>query len=81
MAANLTAIVGGVLVFRETIGVDSLAIIPGVAALSLVIWGVALAPAPVRTMSMSAAVRGWVDREHARGRCIRVKLGLDRPLS
>jgi drug/metabolite transporter (DMT)-like permease len=52
VAANLTAIVGGVLVFRETLGVDALAIIGRVAAFSLVIAGAALMPAPVR------AVRG-----------------------
>jgi len=50
VAANVTAIVGGVLVFRETIGVDTLAIIARVAAFSLVIAGAALMPAPVRTM-------------------------------
>jgi drug/metabolite transporter (DMT)-like permease len=50
VAANLTAIVGGVLVFRETIGVDALAIAGRVAAFSLVLVGAALMPAPVRAM-------------------------------
>jgi hypothetical protein len=36
VAANLTATVGGVLVFRETIGVDALAIAGRVTAFSLV---------------------------------------------
>ena len=51
VAANLTAIVGGVLVFRETIGADTLAIIGRVTAFSLVIVGAALMPAPVRAMN------------------------------
>jgi drug/metabolite transporter (DMT)-like permease len=55
VAANLTAIVGGVLVFRETIGVDALAIIARVAAFSFVIAGAALMPAPVRTMGAAEA--------------------------
>jgi drug/metabolite transporter (DMT)-like permease len=55
VAANVTAIVGGVLVFRETIGVDTLAIIARVAAFSFVIAGAALMPAPVRTMRTSQA--------------------------
>jgi drug/metabolite transporter (DMT)-like permease len=55
VTANLTAIVGGVLVFRETIGVDALAIIGRVAAFSLVIAGAALMPAPVRAMNGAEA--------------------------
>jgi drug/metabolite transporter (DMT)-like permease len=55
VAANLTAIVGGVLVFRETIGVDALAIVGRVAAFSLVIVGAALMPAPVRAMNEAEA--------------------------
>jgi drug/metabolite transporter (DMT)-like permease len=55
VAANLTAIVGGVLVFRETIGVDALAIVGRVAAFSLVIVGAALMPAPVRAMNGAEA--------------------------
>jgi drug/metabolite transporter (DMT)-like permease len=48
VAANLTAIVGGVLVFRETIGTDALAIVGRLIAFCLVIFGAALVPAPVR---------------------------------
>jgi drug/metabolite transporter (DMT)-like permease len=51
VAANLTAIVGGILVFRETIGVDALTIVCRIAAFSLVIVGAALMPAPVRAMN------------------------------
>jgi drug/metabolite transporter (DMT)-like permease len=50
VAANLVAIVGGVLVFRETIGGDALAITGRVGAFCLVIAGAALMPAPVRAM-------------------------------
>jgi drug/metabolite transporter (DMT)-like permease len=50
VAANLTAIVGGVLVFRETIGADALAIVGRVIAFCLVILGAALVPAPVRAV-------------------------------
>ena len=50
VAANLTAIVGGVLVFRETIGADTLTIAARVAAFSIVIAGAALMPAPIRAM-------------------------------
>ena len=55
VAANLTAVVGGVLVFRETIGIDALAIVARVAAFSLVIAGAALMPAPVRAMNRAGA--------------------------
>ena len=50
VAANLTAIVGGVLVFRETIGTDALAIVGRLVAFCLVIAGAALVPAPVRAV-------------------------------
>lgn len=55
VAANLTAIVAGVLVFRETIGVDALAITGRVGAFALVILGAALVPGPVRATRGSAA--------------------------
>jgi hypothetical protein len=55
VAANLTAIVGGVLVFRETIGADPLTIAGRVTAFSVVIVGAALIPAPVRAMRGLAA--------------------------
>jgi drug/metabolite transporter (DMT)-like permease len=55
VAANLTAIVGGVLVFRETLGVDALSIVGRVGAFSLVIVGAALVPAPLRAMRRAVA--------------------------
>ncbi len=54
-AANLTAIVGGVLVFRETIGEDAISVIGRVTAFSLVIAGAALMPAPVRAVKNAPA--------------------------
>jgi drug/metabolite transporter (DMT)-like permease len=48
VAANLTAIVGGILVFRETVGTGALEISGRMLAFCLVIAGAALIPAPVR---------------------------------
>lgn len=48
VAANIAAIVGGILVFQESIGEAPLAIVARVAAFSLVIVGGALMPGPVR---------------------------------
>ena len=48
VAANLVAIAGGVLVFRETIGTGALEISGRVVAFCLVIAGAALVPAPLR---------------------------------
>jgi len=48
VAANLTAIVGGILVFRDPIGTGVLEITGRMVAFSLVIVGAALIPAPVR---------------------------------
>jgi drug/metabolite transporter (DMT)-like permease len=48
VAANLTAIVGGILVFREPIGTGALEITGRMLAFGLVISGAALIPAPVR---------------------------------
>ena len=48
VAANLAAIVGGILVFREPIGSGPLAIGARVLAFCLVIAGAALMPAPLR---------------------------------
>jgi hypothetical protein len=50
VATNLTAIGGGVLVFRETIGTDALAIAGRVSAFCLIVAGAALVPAPVRAV-------------------------------
>jgi hypothetical protein len=48
VAANLAAILGGILVFRDPIGIGAVAIVGRVIAFSLVIAGAALMPAPVR---------------------------------
>jgi drug/metabolite transporter (DMT)-like permease len=48
IAANLTAIVGGVLVFREPIGTGPFAIAGRLIAFCLVVAGAALMPAPLR---------------------------------
>jgi drug/metabolite transporter (DMT)-like permease len=48
VAANLIAIVGGVLVFRDSIGTGALEIVGRMLAFGLVVAGAALIPAPVR---------------------------------
>jgi drug/metabolite transporter (DMT)-like permease len=48
VAANLVAIVGGVLVFRDSIGIGTVAISGRMIAFGLVIAGAALIPAPLR---------------------------------
>ena len=48
VAANLIAIVGGILVFRDPIGTGPVAITARMVAFCLVIGGAALMPAPVR---------------------------------
>ena len=48
VAANLAAILGGILVFRDPIGIGAPAIIGRVIAFGLVIAGAAFMPAPVR---------------------------------
>lgn len=48
IAANLTAIVGGILVFRDPVGTGALEISGRMLAFALVIAGAALIPAPVR---------------------------------
>jgi hypothetical protein len=48
VAANLAAILGGILVFRDPIGIGAVAIVGRVVAFGLVIAGAALMPAPVR---------------------------------
>ena len=48
VAANLTAIVGGILVFRDPIGTGPVAITGRMIAFCLVIAGAALIPAPLR---------------------------------
>jgi hypothetical protein len=48
VAANLVAIVGGVLIFRDSIGIGAAPIAGRMLAFGLVIAGAALIPAPVR---------------------------------
>lgn len=48
LAANLTATIGGILVFREPLGHSSLAVVARLIAFSLVIAGGALIPSPTR---------------------------------
>lgn len=48
LAANFTAIGGGILVFREPLGHTPLAVVARVIAFGLVIAGGALIPAPTR---------------------------------
>jgi hypothetical protein len=48
IAANLTAIMGGILVFRDPIGTGSVAIAARLIAFCLVVAGAALMPAPLR---------------------------------
>ena len=50
VAANLVAIVGGVLVFRDSIGSGAVAITGRLIAFGLVIAGAALIPAPLRVI-------------------------------
>jgi drug/metabolite transporter (DMT)-like permease len=55
VAANLVAIVGGVLVFRDSIGTGSVEIVGRTVAFCLVIVGAALIPAPLRAATRPAA--------------------------
>jgi hypothetical protein len=48
VAANLIAIVGGILVFRDPVGAGALEITGRMLAFGLVVAGAALIPAPVR---------------------------------
>jgi drug/metabolite transporter (DMT)-like permease len=52
VAANLAAILGGILVFRDPIGIGAPAIVGRGIAFCLVIAGAALMPAPVRTRAV-----------------------------
>jgi hypothetical protein len=55
VAANLSAITGGVLVFGEPIGSGAVGVIARLLAFGLVIAGAALVPAPLRAGSGSAS--------------------------
>ena len=54
VAANLIAIIGGILVFRDPIGAGPLAISGRMVAFGLVIAGAALMPAPLRATRVAA---------------------------
>ncbi len=58
VAANLSAILGGILVFGEPIGSGAVGIIGRVLAFGLVIAGAALVPAPLRATPRSLAANG-----------------------
>ena len=58
VAANLTAIVGGILVFRDPIGTGALEITGRMLAFCLVVAGAALIPAPVRATNVSPGGSG-----------------------
>lgn len=49
VAANLAAITGGILVFRDPVGIGAPAIVARIIAFGLVIFGAGLMPAPLRT--------------------------------
>jgi hypothetical protein len=53
IAANLTAIIGGILVFRDPIGTGPAAISGRLIAFCLVVAGAALMPAPLRVVRQS----------------------------
>jgi drug/metabolite transporter (DMT)-like permease len=55
VAANLAAIMGGILVFRDPIGIGPPAIVGRVIAFGLVIAGAALMPAPLRASAAPAS--------------------------
>ncbi len=58
VAANLTAIIGGILVFRDPVGAGAVEITARMAAFCLVIVGAALMPAPMRaTREPTAATK------------------------
>jgi drug/metabolite transporter (DMT)-like permease len=58
VAANLVAIVGGVLIFRDSIGTGAVEIVGRMIAFGLVIGGAALIPAPLRVADASSDVSG-----------------------
>jgi drug/metabolite transporter (DMT)-like permease len=58
VAANLTAIVGGILVFRDPIGTGALEITGRMLAFCLVVAGAALIPAPVRATDAASDASG-----------------------
>ena len=63
VAANLTAIIGGILVFRDPIGTGALEITGRMVAFCLVIGGAALIPAPVRATQAASDASGGPSTE------------------
>jgi hypothetical protein len=55
VAANVAAIVGGVIVFHDSLGSGGLGIVERVAAFALVVGGAALMPAPVKSAGATDA--------------------------
>ena len=55
VAANMSAILGGIIVFGDPLGSDALAIVLRIAAFALVVSAAALTPAPLRAASRRAA--------------------------
>ena len=91
VTANLTAIIGGILVFHEPIGSGALEITARFLAFCLVIAGAALMPAPMRATPTRASTspvfanarkgygRGHAERKRAAGTVeTRVPVRLDR---
>jgi drug/metabolite transporter (DMT)-like permease len=55
VAANMSAILGGIIVFGDPLGSDALAIVLRIAAFALVVSAAALTPAPLRAASRRTA--------------------------
>ena len=68
VAANLTGIVGGILVFRDPVGTGVLEISGRMLAFCLVVAGAALIPAPVRATDAVSDVAGGPGTETHVGR-------------
>jgi hypothetical protein len=66
VAANLAAIIGGIVVFHEPIGSGPLEIGARVPAFCLVIAGAALMPAPMRAASDAASATAHTSPRHRR---------------
>lgn len=65
VAANLAAIIGGILVFHEPVGSSPLAIVGRMLAFCLVIAGAAMMPAPLRVSEQSPPLDGEAHRAQA----------------
>jgi drug/metabolite transporter (DMT)-like permease len=66
VAANLSAILGGILVFGEPIGSGAVGIIGRLLAFCLVVAGAALVPAPFRATADGSAQQSVGSKRHAR---------------